>query len=176
VDTRSASNRYHDTMTDLTGKAVPRKTTPRFASGAVEVNVIFTDLQATSAALKVAKSFARDLGARIRLRAAIAVPFRLPLDQPPVPVAFLRGMLRKLVPQLEKDTFDPTVHLYLCRDQARLLLQALRSNSVVVIGGRKRWWPTAQSLMADALRSKGHRVIFVDSRARTGSEQPTFAR
>jgi hypothetical protein len=176
VDTRPMSNRHHETLTNLPGKAITRKTAPGFASGPLEVNVVFTDLQATAAALKFAQSFARELGAQIRLRAAIAVPFQLPLDQPPVSVTFLQERLRKLVSQLERDTFDPTVHLYLCRDRVRALLQALRPSSVVVIGGRKHWWPTAESRMADALRSKGHRVIFVDSRARSGFEQPAFAR
>jgi len=169
------SNRYHDTM-HLPGKAIIRKAAPQFASGPLEVNVIFTDLQPTAAALKFAQSFARELGARIRLQAAIDVPFPLPLDEPPVPVAFLQETLRKLAPRLEGDTFDPTVHLYLCRDRLRALLQVLRPNSVVVIGGRIHWWPTAESRMARALRSKGHRVIFVDSKARSGSEQPVFAR
>jgi hypothetical protein len=176
ADTRPMSNRRHETLTNLPGKAITWKTAPGFASGPLEVNVIFTDLQATAAALKFAQSFARELGAQIRLRAAIAVPLQLPLDQPPVSVTFLRERLRKVVSQLERGTFDPTVHLYLCRDRVRGLLQALRPSSVVVIGGRRHWWPSAESRMADALRSKGHRVIFVDSRARPGSERPAFAR
>src|SRR5260370_910478 len=56
--------------------------------GRLEVNVIFTDAQATAVALKTAGSLARDLGACIRVRAAIAVPYSLPLDKPPVSVHF----------------------------------------------------------------------------------------
>src|SRR4029077_4509030 len=104
------------------------------------------------------------------------VPFQLPLEEPPVPVAFLQETLRELVAQLETDTFDPAVHLYLCRDRVRALSQVLRPNSLVVLGGRKHWWPTAESKLARALRSQGHRVILVDSKARSGSEQPVFAR
>jgi hypothetical protein len=169
------SNQYHDTM-HLPGKAITPETAPGFASGPLEVNVIFTDMQPTAAALKFAQSFARELGARIRLRAAIDVPFPLPLEEPPVSIAFLQENLRKLASQLEGDTFEPTVHLYLCRDRVRALLRVLKPNSVVVIGGRKRWWPTAESRMARAFRSEGHRVILVDSRARSSSEQPVFAR
>jgi hypothetical protein len=170
------SNRHPETLTNLPGKAITRETAPGFASGPLEVNVIFTDLQPTAAALKFAQSFARELGAHIRLRAAIAVPIQLPLDEPPVSVAFLKENLRKLASHLEGDTFDPTVHLYLCRDSVQALLQVLRPNSVVVIGGRRRWWPTAESRMARALRSEGHRVILVDSRARSVSAQRVFAR
>ena len=170
------SSQYHETLTNLPGKTTTPKPAPRFASGPLEVNVVFTELQATAAALKFAQSFARELGAYIHLRAAINVPPQLPLDEPPVSVAFLQETLRKLASQLEGDTFDPTVHLYLCRDRVRALSQALKPNSLIVIGGPRRWWPTAESRMAQALRSKGHRVIIVDSRARSGSAQPVFAR
>lgn len=169
------SNRYHDTV-NLPGKAITPETLPGFASGPLEVNVIFTDLQPTAAAMKFAQSFARGLGARIRLLAAIAVPVQLPLHEPPVSVAFWEETLRKLASQLEADTFSPTVHLYLCRDRLQALLQLLRPNSVVVIGGSRRWWPTTESRTAHALRAGGHRVILVDSRTRSVSEQPVFAR
>jgi hypothetical protein len=168
------TSRYHQTTTSLPGKAVAQEIAPGFAAGPLEVNVIFTDVQSTAAALKFAQSFTRELGARISLRAAIAVPFQLPLDQPQISVAFLQEGMGKLVSQLEKNTFEPTVHLYLCRDRVRALSQVLRPNSVVVIAGRKRWWPTAETRMARALRAEGHRVIFVDSRAQSGSERLVF--
>ena len=116
------------------------------------------------AALKTAGSLARDLGACIRLRAAIAVPYALPLDEPPVSVPFTERLLSDLVCRPELSTFEPSVHLYLCRDQVDTLLRVLRPNSLVVIGGRKHWWPTAERRMAKALRSKGHRVVFVGLR------------
>jgi hypothetical protein len=170
------SKLYHETITNFPGKAVVRKSRPRFPSGPLELNVIFTDPRGTRAALNFAQSFAGELGARIHLRAAVAVPFQLPLEEPPVPVAFLQETLRKLVSQLEGDVFNPTVHLYLCRDRVLALSQSLKPNSLIVIGARRRWWPTAESRMALALHSKGHRVIFVDSRARSASDQPVFAR
>ena len=172
----SMSNRYHETLTNLSGKVATPKTARTFASGPLAVNVIFTDLQATAAALRCAQSFARELGSRIHLRAAIAVPFQIPLDQPAVSVAFLRESLRRAASQLEGDAFDRTIHLYLCRDRVRALLRVLRPNSLVLIGGRKHWWPTAESRLACALRAKGHRVIFVDSRVGGGAEHPVLAR
>jgi hypothetical protein len=169
-------NRQQELITNLPGKSVIRETVPRFASGALEVNVIFTDPEATAVALRFAQSFACELGARIRLRAAIAVPLRLPLDEPPVSVTFVRGNLRKLASQVTAEGFDPTLHLYVCRDRVQALSLALKPNSLVVIGGRKRWWPTAESQLAKALRSNGHRVIYVDSRAKPASEQPALER
>ena len=136
----------------------------------LEVNVIFTDPQATVAALMTARSLAQDLGACIRVRAAIAVPYALPLDEPPVSVRFTEGLIFDLVCRLELSTFEPSVHLYLCRDQIETLLQVLRPNSLVVIAGRKRWWPPAERRMAKALRSKGHRVVFIGLKRRTKSD------
>jgi len=170
-DARPMSSRYHQTTTNFPRKAIAQESAPGFAAGPLEVNVIFTDWQETAAALKFAQSFARGLGARISLRAAIAVPFQLPIDQPAVSVPFLEQVMRKLVAQLSREAFDPTVHLYLCRDLVWALSQVLKPNSLVVIGGRKRWWPTAETRMARALRDKGYRVVFVDSTAR-----PVFGR
>ena len=140
---------------------VSRETTEGLGPGRLEVNVIFTDPQATAAALKTAESFARDLGACIRMRAAIPVPYPLPVDKPPVPVSFTERLLSDLVCHLEQGGLEPTIDLCLCRDRLGTLLRVLRPHSVVVIGGRKRWWPTAETRMAKALRSKGHRVVFI---------------
>jgi hypothetical protein len=137
--------------------------------GRFEVNVIFTDPQATVAALQTAGSLARNLGACIRVRAAISVPYALPLDQPPVSLPFTERLLSNLVGRLEQDDFEPTIHLYLCRDQVETLSRVLKPNSLVVIGGQKRWWPTAERRMANALQSKGHRVVFIGLKRGTKS-------
>jgi hypothetical protein len=141
--------------------AVIRETPEEPGSGRLEVNVIFTDPQATMAALETAGSLARDLGACIQVRAAIAVPYTLPVDKPPVSVEFIENLLCGLVSRADLDAFEPSVHLYECRDQIETLLQVLRPNSLVVICGQEHWWPTAERRMAKALRSKGHRVVFV---------------
>jgi len=176
LGTGSMINRYRETTANLPGKAGSHETREGFASGPLELNVIFTDPQGTAAALRFSQCFARELGVRIQLSAAIAVPLRLPLDQPPVSVAFLQENLRKLASQVTEGGFDPTVHLYLCRDRVPALLQLLRPNSLIVLGGRKHWWPTAESKLVRALRAEGHRVIFVDSRTKMASERPLLAR
>jgi len=129
-----------------------------------EVNVIFTDPRATAAALHAAQSLARGLGAVIRLRAGIVVPVRLPLDQPLVSVQFVERLLRKLAEQLELADCEITVHLYVCRNWVETLLDVLRPGSLVVVGGRRRWWPSAASRVASALHAKGHRVTFVPAK------------
>lgn len=138
--------------------------------GRFEVNVIFTDPQATVAALKAAGSLARDLGACIRVRAAISVPYTLPLDNPPVSVPFTERLLFDLVCRFGQSDVEPSIDLYLCRDQVETLLRVLKPNSLLVIGGRKHRWPTAERRMANALRSKGHRVVFVGLKRGTKSD------
>jgi hypothetical protein len=87
-----------------------------------------------------------------------------------VAIRFTERLLLDLVCRLELGTFEPSVHVYLCRDQVEALLQVLRPNSLVVIGGRKHWWPTAERRMARALRSKGHRIVFVGLKRGTKSD------
>jgi len=143
------------------------ETAEEFGQRRLEVNVIFTDPHATVAALKTAGSLARDLGASIRVRVALTVPYALPLDRPPVSADFIEEFLSDLLCRLGLDAFEPSVHLYQCRDQVEALLRVLSPNSLVVIGGRKHWWPTPEHRVAKALQSKGHRVFFIGLQAGT---------
>jgi hypothetical protein len=130
----------------------------------LEVNVLFTDVRATRAALRAATSLARDLKASIRVRAAIAVPFRLPLDRPQISIPFTEEVLSGLVSRFGQNSLDITAHLYLSRNRIETLLQILQPNSLVVIAGRKRPWPTAESRIVKRLQSEGHRVVFIPFR------------
>lgn len=143
------------------------ETTEGLAAKALEVNVIFTSEQATAAALKAAGALALDLGVCLRVRAAIAVPYALPLDRPLVPVRFTEQVLSDLVRGMEHPAPESAIHLYLCRDRLQTLSRVLPPNSVVVVGGREHWFPTTESRMAKALRSQGHRVVFIDAKKGT---------
>ena len=136
---------------------------PDASEGRLEVNVIFTNPRATADALKCAETLALDLGAVIRLRAGIVVPFQLPLDEPPVSIAFTERQLTDLVSRLDADGFERTLDLYVCRDWQKTLLQILNPDAPVVIGSSRRWWPTAENRLVKTLRSNGHRVIVADS-------------
>lgn len=170
------NKQYSQAAKNSPDKTVTLKPGTGFALGPLEVNVIFTDQASTAAAVAVAQSLARDLGARIHLRFAVEVPFQLPLESPGVSVSFLQERLSKVLADLEKDAFDPRAHLYLCRDRVRALQQALQPNSLVVIGGRKHWWPTPERRIARALRAKGHRVIHVDSKTPPDLERALISR
>jgi hypothetical protein len=157
----SMDSRYTLGMPKLQEGPVTCEASAEPGSGRLEVNVVFTNPPGTAAALRSAEVMARDLGCSIHLRAVVAVPIQLPVDQPLVPVSFFEQLLRNLVRELESDTFEPIISVYLCRDRVKTLLEILRPNSLVVIGGRKRPWPTRETRTARTLQSAGHRVLFV---------------
>jgi hypothetical protein len=130
----------------------------------LEVNVVFTDAGATRVALEAAARLAKDLKASIRVRAAMAVPFPLPLDHPQFSISFWEQALAHLVTPFQQNSLDITAHLYLSRNRIETLLQILQPNALVILAGRKRPWPTAESRMAKRLQVEGHRVVFLPLR------------
>ena len=142
----------------------------------LEVNVIFTDLGTTAVALRAAESLAHGLGACIRLRAGIAVSRGLPLDRPQVSTEFFRELLCRLVAQPELDGLQISIHLYICRDWTRTLRQVLKPNSLVVLGGRERWWPTGATRLAKMLQTEGHRVTLVHGDSQSPVKHSQMAR
>jgi len=87
------------------------------------------------------------------------VPFQLPVDAPdgisPVETdAF--------VARLQAEGFDVRVRVYLCREERRTISLAFRRHSLVVLAGRRRWWPTLAERWRRWLESAGHFVVFVD--------------
>jgi alkylated DNA repair dioxygenase AlkB len=58
---------------------------------------------------------------------------------------------------------ETTVRICLCRDRWEALEVLLEPRSLVVLGGRKRWWPTRESRLAQKLRRAGHEVILTET-------------
>ena len=109
-------------------------------------SVIFTDAAGTLAALQMAEGLAQQLGAHIRLLMAYEVPYALPLTRPAVPVEFLEGQVRNLACQT-RTWRSRRKYVYAATSAAHSAL-LLRPQSLVVVGGRKRWWPTAAQSFA----------------------------
>lgn len=129
--------------------------------GPLEVNVIHTDQRDTVCALGFAARMARNLGACIRIRAAVPVPLQLQLDQSLISVQFIEKMLCDLARRFGAGVDEKTVQVYLCRDRIETLLRILGPHSLVVIAERRRWWRTPATRLAQALRDDGHDVVFV---------------
>ena len=127
----------------------------------LEVFVIFTDLPGTLAAIQRAEGLAEQLGAHLRLVMPYEVSYTLPLTKPPVSVEFLESQMRDLA---ARTGMEVEAQVCLCRDKKSALGNLLPPNSLIVVGGRKRWWPTAAQLLARSMQRDGHQVIFADLR------------
>jgi hypothetical protein len=129
----------------------------------LEVNVVFTTEQGTVAALRTAGNLARQLNAGIRLLVTQVVPYALPLDRPKVSVGFIQDRCRSMALECTGVT-EIRVNVYLCRNRSQALRRVLSANSLVIVGGRRRWWHGAEQKLAKMLEADGHQVIFADVR------------
>jgi hypothetical protein len=128
----------------------------------LNVSVVFTSVDATLAALKAAGKLLGDragsLG-HITLIVPQVVPYPLPLTSPSVQVDFTERRLRVIASDCRVDT---RICVYLCRDPLETLKSVLKPHSLVIVGSRKRWWPTAEKRLAAKLRNAGHEVIVTE--------------
>jgi len=118
--------------------------------------VVYTRLPGAAVTLHTASGLARGLGARVTVHVPQVIPYPLELKAPPVSVPFAEQQLLALVGEQPVET---SIQMYLCRDLTETIRRVLKPDSVVVIGGRKRWWPTPEKKLAAILRRDGHRVI-----------------
>jgi hypothetical protein len=126
----------------------------------LNLDVVFTSVEPTLAALKKAGALASRLNGRITLVVPQIVPYPLPLKTPPVLIEFNERRFRIIASESRVET---TVRIYLCRDPSETLAEVLKPRSIVVLGGRRRWWPTAEERLARKLRRVGHEVIFTET-------------
>jgi hypothetical protein len=138
----------------------PDRAAERNPGNELEINVIFTDHQGTLSALRTAGALAHQLQAHINLLVPRVVPYAFPLASPPVSIQFTERRLLDLARQGAQGPVVISVQLYLCRDRRLCLLEALNPQSLVVVGGRERWWPTKETKLARMLQFAGHQVIF----------------
>jgi len=124
-----------------------------------QVNVLYTTRSGTLAALKVASRLGLSLRTCPRVLRVYAVPYTLPLEKPVVPTDFLEEQIRSLA---RESPTEFTARIYLCREPRWSLRQLFPPHSVIVIAGKKRWWPTKEQRWARLLRKEGHEVIFLD--------------
>ena len=122
----------------------------------LNISVIFTSVESTIKALTKAGALATSLGARITLVVPQVVPYPRPIESPPVLIDWNERRFRVIA---EQSPVETTVRIYLCRDCLETLASVLNSGSIVVLGARRRWWPTAESRLARSLRKAGHEVI-----------------
>ena len=130
----------------------------------LEVTVVFTTDRGTLAALRAAAGLARELDAWVRFLVPQIVPFPLELETPPVSVAFSQHRVRGMALAC-RGVADVRVEVCLCRDKERMLSQTLKPRSLVVVGGRRRWWRSPEQKLVRMLEGRGHGVVFADEEA-----------
>ena len=126
----------------------------------LNIAVVFTSIHATLTALKRAGALAASLGARITLLVPQIVPYPLPLESPPVLLDFTERRFRLIA---DESPVETVVRIYLCRDGWDTVSTELSAHSLVVVGGRRRWWPTRAERLAGKLSRAGHEVIFAET-------------
>jgi hypothetical protein len=126
----------------------------------LNLDVVFTSVEPTLAALKKAGALASRLNGRITLVVPQIVPYPLPLRTPPVLIEFNEKRFRIIAGESPVET---TVRIYLCREPLETLAAVLQPHSLVVLGGHRSWWPTAEKRLARKLRRAGHEVIFTET-------------
>jgi hypothetical protein len=130
--------------------------TPEVQNPELEVNLIYTRRPEAAESLDLACGLAQGLGARVTVHVTQVIPYPLELKSPQVPVHFTEQQLLAMAGEQPVET---SIRIYLCRDLTETIRQVLKPDSVVIVGGRKRWWPTPERRLAAALRRDGHRVI-----------------
>jgi hypothetical protein len=128
-----------------------------------DVYVVFTSIDETLRAVRVARGLARAMRSRVVLIHFRAVAFAAPLEQPgglsPVETDAFRR-------RLEADGGDVTVRVCLCRDVLGAIRSMLREPSLVVIGGGRHLWQTGSDRWRRVLEAQGHLVVRVDEGVR----------
>ena len=122
---------------------------------ALRVSVLYTTHARTLAALRVVSQF----GARLEVRARILIFQVMPLNGRLVPPRYLEGIIQALA---RESPLRFNAQICLCRHSRESLRQFLPPHALIAIGGKKRWWPTREHLLATQLERDGHDVIFVD--------------
>ncbi|MEQ1948166.1 MAG: hypothetical protein ABL995_13310 [Bryobacteraceae bacterium] len=145
---------------DLAGSTTPREGTP---DSPLEIQILLNRLDDAHSLVDVAANLASGMHAKLVAHFAQVVPYPLPLKSPPVPVELVARILKE---QVLDDLWDrqftgTSATLYLCRDRAETLREALKPESLVVMGTKRRWWRTSEERLARQLTRDGHRVLLV---------------
>jgi hypothetical protein len=123
--------------------------------------VIATTDEGTRAALSEARHIARRLNV---VRPVLIIPR---IGSPP-PSLDARAADEAVVDDYrqmaQQAGLDVTLRLCASRTYGEALRWMLPRRSIVVIGGRSRWWwPTREQRIADHLKSAGHETVFADA-------------
>jgi hypothetical protein len=123
-----------------------------------EVYVLFTGFAETLRAVRVASQLASATGGGVTVIHFRPIGFLMPLDHPsglsPVETDAFKA-------RLTAEGCDARVRVCLCRDPRGAIRAVIDRDSLIVVGGRRRWWPSPSARWRRMLEQAGYLVVFV---------------
>lgn len=149
-----------DVVRPFTARRVAGRRLPAWAGVTTDrVYVLFTSIEETLAAVPVASRLAEALHSRLTVLHFRAIAFGAPLDSPSGVSPLETEDFRE---RLAEQASDAEVRVCICRDAQGALSSVLKGRSLVLLGRRRRWWPTAADRWRRTLEAAGHLVVVVD--------------
>jgi hypothetical protein len=126
------------------------------------VYVLFTGFAETLRAVRVASQLASATRGGVTVIHFRPIGFLMPLDHPsglsPVETDAFKARLAAV-------DCDARVRVCLCRNAREALRSVLDRHSLIVIGGRRRWWPTPSDHWRRMLEAEGYVVVLANEAA-----------
>ena len=126
--------------------------------GAIEIVVPFTEWAVTEAVMKRAVAFTAKLNASLMLVAVHTVPYPMSFGCPALVHAHLVDQLIDLASRCPLPVNPQVVLARSCEEGFR---HALKPESTVLLGTRRRLWKTSEERLGMALARDGHHVALV---------------
>jgi hypothetical protein len=126
--------------------------------GAIEIVVPFTEWAVTEAIMKRAPAFTAKLNASLTLVAVHTVPYPMSFGCPALVHAHLVDQLIDLASRCPLPVNPQVVLARSCEEGFR---HALKPQSTVLLGTRRRLWKTSEERLGVALARDGHHVALV---------------
>jgi hypothetical protein len=124
----------------------------------IEIVIPFTEWAVTEAVLTRAVAFAEKLNASLTLIAVHAVPYPMSFGCPALVHAHL---VEQLVDLASRCPLPVNSQVVLARSRQEGFRYALKPESTVLLGTRRRLWKTPEQRLAAALANDGHHVALV---------------
>src|SRR5262249_1762354 len=132
----------------LLKRDLPRVAEPPEHTGTLDLVVPFTTPETTAKVVKRAAEFAGGLNASLKLIAIYVAPYPAELR---CPTAMQEHLTKRLSHLAGQSDLPVTIELVVARSRDEGYRRALPQPSTVLLGARKRWWPTREERLARAL-------------------------
>lgn len=134
------------------------------------IYVVFTTVDETLAAARAAHALGQAMAAPLTL--IVLRPSARPLSMKSLtePTSL---EVEALAANLNAEGIDVRVRSYIYRDEQRAIPMAFKRRSLIVIAGRRHWWPTQADRWRRKLEAAGHFVVFVGSDTLAGERRET---